>query len=818
MTTIFSLSGEIAYAQAPLEGDVSGCKNEQYVDWLKTGVVNAMILDCSFSTEQDRIIILPRREAPNPALGLLGNLNSEDAIWLFDAASDSSANLIIEFNTSADGLQARIFDDINNDGEVSYSIIGGQLRIIESNNPAIQVTALDGTWRSRNGLSPNLDIIVDGPVDALAGYHRFLDRLKTDGNADFLIRVRDTDGDGYPDYDFRRDVSHLPKDWGLRRVNLSVNLRGALSPVTGYILWPLLGTIYGEPLIDGGELVFVPYEDETGRRFGVVQGDDFLTPPVQISWADSKIGFVAEIVPSRATDHGWFSYSIPVFEPSNIYAGNFEYPFAFYDLDGNLDGVPELLVRTESSPPYDPHYANGGFGLPLSMIRYSWKQEDSGHWDYSVNLLGTHSSQLMDVYIDRDIIFKIIPYESFPPWVMERRWEVATFVEAMNGFASQEGIYAGSALNEVRDYFAMGENDRGNDKPPLEDLLNFEPLYRVEYNFEGDISPLLYMSPIDRQLHLYGAQGGLWRVNGNDIIEYSNLDSGYLDTWRHEIDGRFVEELSILNDYVLYTRPGRIEIHKAIIKPALFTVTPPINHSEWTNLGKLLKANDSSGMMPDFENFVQELNAPYSFIEGASISDLRIVEDEFRFVLSLSKYPQISGTGLLDISGLDPGDYLVTSSDDTFAFTPLIPAQLELLARQFDGTSLATSVQVSTSNNGAADALNMTLVVEIVSTDDHITEVVREPIDALAGETMAALVTIPSNTPAGSALTARLEDATGTVVAEAAPLSLTGAPPAGRVGVFDIGRAPVLWPVVGAFAALLAAAGLMAVRRREETP
>jgi hypothetical protein len=55
-------------------------------------------------------------------------------------------------------------------------------------------------------------------------------------------------------------------------------------------------------------------------------------------------------------------------------------------------------------------------------------------------------------------------------------------------------------------------------------------------------------------------------------------------------------------------------------------------------------------------------------------------------------------------------------------------------------------------------------------------------------------------------------------VAAGPPLALAGAPPAPRAAVFDLGRAPVLLPVLALFAALLGLAAHLAARRPESAP
>ena len=167
----------------------------------------------------------------------------------------------------------------------------------------------------------------------------------------------------------------------------------------------------------------------------------------------------------------------------------------------------------------------------------------------------------------------------------------------------------------------------------------------------------------------------------------------------------------------------------------------------------------------------------------------------------------------MGLSGLAPGDYTIENSGGAFTVEPLIPAQLSLDIQQLAESGEVTTVQVSIHNAGTADAPDLTLVAETVDKDGTVTELTRELVEALAGETEQLLVDIPSPAAGTATLRVRLEDADGQIVAEADPTGLT-APPLNRNVVFSIWQVPVLVPVLALFGAFAAGAAVLAVARR----
>lgn len=148
--------------------------------------------------------------------------------------------------------------------------------------------------------------------------------------------------------------------------------------------------------------------------------------------------------------------------------------------------------------------------------------------------------------------------------------------------------------------------------------------------------------------------------------------------------------------------------------------------------------------------------------------NLRKVRDGFRFELALEPNFRANGPDLLGIANLAPGDYLVENYGGVFTIKPLIPAQLSLEVHWPTAETTATSAWVIVRNSGLADALDVTLVTEILQSDRGTVDQGRQPVSALAGQEKRVLVRIPPVLMKGMTLRARLEDGDGRTLAETA--------------------------------------------------
>lgn len=238
-----------------------------------------------------------------------------------------------------------------------------------------------------------------------------------------------------------------------------------------------------------------------------------------------------------------------------------ECPFAFWDTDG--DGYSEITIRISASPlsfdpSTDPDYANDAARyrgqwqpdmqhMGVSNVRYSFDVDNlSGpefplHYDFGFNLVGSVPYQVsgMRHYNPRrrpPQVTCVIPHDKL------RRWS-DHYPARETGFSWHENhddtIAIGDAPDPKLDFRWEGvfwiwerrfmENTGGPNQK-----------YNVRREWSGKPSKIreLYYSPVDRRLHLYGAEEG-WIQIGHfsglgeigEVRMFDTNDNGFFDRW-----------------------------------------------------------------------------------------------------------------------------------------------------------------------------------------------------------------------------------------------------------------------------------------------
>ncbi|MCE5249456.1 DUF4861 domain-containing protein [bacterium] len=218
---------------------------------------------------------------------------------------------------------------------------------------------------------------------------------------------------------------------------------------------------------------------------------------------------------------------------NNRFIPGFENPFAFYDLDG--DSYSEEVVRL------------GADGLTAKTLRYSMDIDNDSRgsnrhdYDFSVSAFGP-------VAVPSDRCMKLtlrgIDTGQFIGWDHVRRvaktgkWKKVHFtwdendnnidpVEGRQHYERWEGV-----INFGKDYDTQvgGPSCGPYNK-------------RNEIDFEGSGDFRFYYSPVDRRIHLYGADIGWIKVdydydNRPDmVISMEDKDKdGFFDTWKYDVD------------------------------------------------------------------------------------------------------------------------------------------------------------------------------------------------------------------------------------------------------------------------------------------
>lgn len=769
------------------------------------GTADVTVIDCAFATDRDRVLVYDRKGDMSWGSQWQEVTDFRDDVWVFDVGADGTAQLIVVFDVVGDQYVAMMYDDIDGDGQVSYHLEGTQIVIEESDFSYVKLET-SHYWTQYDVLpQAKMTMLLDGGLPSVRTDSRYAEHVKQDGVVDWVYETADKDEDGVNDYQLVYTVNPT------LRSNAYVGQKAAILVQDGNVQpTPYVDTVFW-PMLKGK------------HASGNYQYFDH-PPIVTVDWETGTIDALGTL--GFPIEAGYHIYPRMPLTKDTTNVLNWENPIAYYDMANNENGWGELAVRFDVIVPYDPIFGGppyaGKIATPSVEVNYVWDQNNDRRVDYKMNLAA--NSPIEEVVTFPDFAVKSIPYDEIVPWVRDKTWDVAMLVHHVEGTTDGEAMYGQGWLIERGyqngTYFAptglQSRYMRGlTDNYPIERYQDIDEGMRGEYNFEYDAAPRIYLGALDRQLHLFTAQGGVWNLGDGRYIRYANLDGdAYVDQWQEEQDGAVVQQVNYGHGAYVHNGKGNVQIKLTDMSPALLETQPPGNHEEWQHLDAQLKASQINVEPEDFPRMLSLLPGTVMEIHGAEVTGYRPTsQGGFRFVLELRPGYQVSGSDLLGLNGVAPGRYVVENHDGAFTVAPLSPAQLNLDLRQ-PASNTIPQVQVAVGNTGLDDAPNLTLVVEAQSDDGSIVELSRTPVQALAGETAQVRVDVPSSLAAGSALRGRLEDDQGSVMATGAWTSLSKPEPLYRAAIFGLDKAPLLLPVIGLFAAFVATAGLLALAQR----
>ena len=683
-----------------------------------------MILDCTpgYATEHDRLLVYSSTPF-DQNLPWQENLDSSSATWVFDVGADERANLIINFHHGEDGLVADLYDDGDSDGQVSYNFDSAGLSITENDgNWTLRVIAPGGWWTDGSRTNFNLDILVDGTLQAM--FHEDVrlplaeqGKIATNGSVDIEIFIRDLERDGRPDYEWRQKWYPVPeghRESGQVRTEIVVNTQGDELPFQAGLFWPYLS-----------------------RRVGSYNNFHPKLPPIQVDWEASSIVHVAEFIALRMSAGTFNIYSKYRVVEGQVNPVDFENPFAFYDLSGANGGTPEMNIRFGHTLPQDK-VAYQINTTPLNDIQLLWDQYNQSKWDYQVALSGRH--EITEVIELPEFAVHSVPYDDLPEWIVSRKWDIAAFVQVERaGYYNSEIVWEWSTNRR-------GGADQwlylsgGLTSAPISDFDTIAVGMRGEYAFEYDAQPYLYFSPVDRKLHLLGAQAGIFNLDGQQEIRYQNLGGDYINLWSLYDVHNHIQSLYIGEGHLVFWDADVVEIRHTSLSPALFMTLPPTDHGSWAALGEQLSAHVTDFAPDDFRAMLDQFGRFEAAINGASLRSLRHTQDGFRFVLALEPGFAVQGADLLGLAGTTPGQYAVTY-DGAFHLEALTPAEIlvgldEAAAPAFTA-HLSRAITLQLSNRGLEDAHDVLLSVRLDGPRGEMIDIEPHALTLLAGETIA---------------------------------------------------------------------------------
>jgi hypothetical protein len=661
-------------------------------------------VDCvpGWSTQHDRIKIYPRGN-PGPAASS-DESRFADAVWVFDVAARRQASIIIDFHPLSGSLVADLFDDGNGDGAVDYVVREGVPTVLENGGkPTIRVVSRDGWWQRDGRTSFNLDLLVDGPVRASFSSSAFwpLGLLRTDGRVDFEIHVRDRDHDGDPEDDWRQDyppLSEDPRISGYYRTHIMSNPEGDEVPIMGSLFWPYLGsTMVGD----------------------FVKGYGVSKPPIGVDWKRAKIVQVGEFVASRGNPGNFFIYSLNRVHPEETTATNFENPFAFYDLAKRNDGWPDMTIRFEATLPNEVSEMPNP--EPINIVEWSWDQQHAHQWNYALNLVG---SQRVDETIRfPEFSVRAIPPDRLPNWISDQTWQAATFVEVLKPYWTSERVYE-YTVEEGGKVLPLRYLTGLDPEPPTSVFDSVPEGFRGEYSFDLSGQARLYLSPVDRRLHLVNASHGKWNIGGARELRYGSLGGRFVDQWSLYDAGQRLETLSVVSGRVIYTGPDGTYVGLAKTGEAPATFPPPRNHAEWVRLRALLKSVQPKFEPDDLHAMFESVATSVERLPGVLLRDVKLTGDGFESIAKIGARPGNASW----LKSVVPGDYVLRYRRDSgYALDGVRPPELHTgkLTVQPEPRALQpVHISVGIHNSGDGDASRA--VVSFIAVGDDNQDVVLD--------------------------------------------------------------------------------------------
>lgn len=803
------IAGALATATpAQAVGPIS-CSDLEIRDLTGDTRLDLMTLRCDLEgngSHNDIITMFDRqgRLQPNQSWGAEEGFTNN--IWIFDVGGDGNAEFIIDFQLIGKALVADLYDRQSAE-TLAYRLDSTGFSWTVSPRPTVRMTAPDGWWTRDELINYNLDIDVDGLVDAVfevpVKRDLLADFLLNDGFIDMSIRIRDRNGNGRPEFDWRTISFKNPSRKVLAlvpRSYLMVNERDDEPPIVPVFPWPHIGgPTYGY-------LTSAPRPQSQ--------------PPIQLDWTTGTISAVGEYVRSRGNDGQWFVYSFAPIKPNQRTTTNFESPFGWYDLAEDRDRNAELAVRFGYYSKNDLSFLGAEFSRPIANVRYSWDQNNDGFWDYKLGLLGNH--EVVDTVTFPEFELTLLPYANMPRWLMEKIWGPTFFVAAEHQVLG-EGIYEWDPPAWLTEGYFAG---RATNASPPEGVPGFETIgkgFRGEYSLNLAERVVLYLSPVDRLLHLRGAHEGVWNIDDYKRVRYTDTDGdGYIDLWlatalssteEADVDESIIESLAVADDYVFFSSRSTVQVRAFSLTPSLFEVAPPSDHAEWVALQEQLSRFRAGVATDDLRSLFASLDGSQFTINGASFSEFRRAEDgKFRFLLRLEPGFRVEGQDVLGVRNLEPGAYSV-SFEQTFniqaAGAPNVILVVEPYSADASTAPEVLSLRIDLTNGGARDLSALTLSSSATDAFGEVAWQAAYPATLLAGSQEQLLLSMPSLPVGIYELSLELHDSESVVLARVSQMVEVPAVhrPASSVSIVDnqmgIVYAGIILFLIGALAGIV---------------
>jgi hypothetical protein len=272
------------------------------------------------------------------------------------------------------------------------------------------------------------------------------------------------------------------------------------------------------------------------------------------------------------------------------------------------------------------------------------------------------------------------------------------------------------------------------------------------------------------------------RLENGLILRENNLNNDlYIDSWKRE---KFIgdvneepynsthweiqEAIFAVDDYLIYTGGGKVEILPASYPPASLEINPPTDNSTWLSFQDQVESITVHKKDPyNLASWLGEFPGDSFSISGASISELQKFQNGFQFKLELQPdYQTTSRNELLSVKDLGAGTYLVRH-EGTFSLYPITPAGLSIdIDYPRGGLSIGNPglLNLVLENHGLETVPRLILIVT-AQAGEQLMEIIRQPVDVLGGELQQIHFSWQPFKAGTWQLNARLEDKDGRILA-----------------------------------------------------
>lgn len=706
---------------------------------------DAASITTQYITDADQITVYDQGGNMSRSTHWQDGTDFVDDAWLFHGEDDQQVKLIILFSRVGGRYRAELYDDVNGNSTVAYELHKQRVVVTESSFPTAIVTA-DAPWLDANGkVNPLIRIERYRKVE---GTTRVFVPFPEDGRMLTEYEVVDLDKNGTPDYEYYFAYPDIPDDWLFERTGMRILFEEWQPPsFVDYFFWPYLG------------------------KAGTQQSDGVTgnAPLILFDWTTGQLSSINHLIPLWGHKRININSFTPMRKDQNNLLG-FE-RFGHYLYSGH--DLPNMIIRWSlGQNDLMPSYRFGDEIYYSYQAAISWQRPEHANsllMDYKIELAG--AKQQPDTLLKLpDFSLYEIPYEEWPAYFTSQGWAYATFIAAEDAsYQTNEGLYEwnvveGAVYDTTRQigYPSASTSQTSylfgfTDQSPVKQYTEIRDGFRGEYADLRERQPQLYLSAIDRKLHLLHAAHGVWSLSDTHEIRYES--QGQQDTflrWTLQTradTARVVSSMYAPPDYLILADSQGVAVKAHAMPAALYYGVPPRNTQDWHDFNAQVAQHQDEQMFApdDFRAMITQFGEPDLEIAGAMVEHFRPTEEGFRFELKVVDpvKAQINLNANSTITGLTTlrrGSYLVRAKGKTvsietltkpkliLADNALIVGDLQLIENQ------EVHLQQRVLNQGKQDAIQIPLRVFAQKGTDRT--LVSATVIDIPGED-AITVTIP---------------------------------------------------------------------------